>query len=263
MKVSLDSLVYWFPKLRDLDIPQPRTKIIWIEGKEFDSLYNERIPKSLISRVQELIDEEFKLPVFLRTDLMSGKFSWEKSCFYDGTRKLWLHLHEVVVHNLLADLLGLPFRAIVVREYIQMDDRFKAFPGRMPINPERRYFVEDGKVLCHHPYWIEDAVERGSPFCLSLSWKKLLSEANFESEEEIAELFNYAAKVAGVLPGFWSVDFCKARDGTWVLIDCARGEKSWHPDCEHNRTKTHDYIKDGIPRPSEKDFIEVEWEVWR
>ena len=31
------------------------------------------------------------------------------------------------------------------------------------------------------------------------------------------------------MKGYWSVDYWKAKDGRWILIDMAEGEKSWHP----------------------------------
>lgn len=42
-------------------------------------------------------------------------------------------------------------------------------------------------------------------------------------------------RYAGGFPvGYWSIDFCKAKDGRWILIDMATGERTWHKeDCEY------------------------------
>jgi len=54
---------------------------------------------------------------------------------------------------------------------------------------------------------------------------------NTETEEEVKLLTSYAKMVAEQFKGYWSIDFCKAKDGRWILIDMATGQKSWHPDC--------------------------------
>jgi hypothetical protein len=103
----------------------------------------------------------------------------------------------------------------------------------MPVNPERRYFINDGKVLCHHPYWIQAAITKPS----IENWQEVLAEINTETTEEVQLLSGYAELIAKELPGFWSIDFCKAKNGQWYLIDMATGEHSWHPeDCPYNKT---------------------------
>jgi hypothetical protein len=125
----------------------------------------------------------------------------------------------------------------------------------MPVNPERRYFVENGKVICRHPYWIQEAVEKGTkPEKLPENWREIATAMNIQTQEEIKLLTGYAEQVSKVLDGFWSVDFCKAKDGRWILIDMANGELSWHPDdCQFNRTRKVDLFKDSKPL-TEGDF---------
>ena len=249
MKIDKSSMLYWFPLIKNLDIPQPKTQIILLTKKELDTAYNEQISKSLMKRTETVISQNFKLPVFIRTDLSSAKHYWKKSCFYDGTNELRIHLWEVIEFNLCADVMGLPFKALVVREYIPMDSKFTAFRGNMPINPERRYFIDKGKVLCHHPYWIREAIMYPS----IKNWEKTLEKVNRENKHEIEFLTDYAQKVAKALPGFWSVDFCKAKDGRWILIDCAIGERSWHPeDCEFYGTVKIDYMA-GLVKKLKRD----------
>lgn len=232
MKIIKDSFLYWYPKIKYLNIPRPRSEIILITDNEFKQTFD-GTPKTLTQKVQDIIDIHFELPVFIRTDLASGKHSWEDSCFYDGSKALWKNLCRVIEFNHTADIMGLAFIAIVVREYIPMDSKFTAFWGYMPINPERRYFINNGRVLCHHHYWIQEAIINPN----IENWQEILEELNTETLEEIELLSDYAEMVAKELPGFWSIDFCKAKDGRWILIDMATGEHSWHPkDCPYNKT---------------------------
>lgn len=227
--MTKDSLLYWYPKIQKLDISQPKTMIILITEKEMKSVRNEMVPKSLTKRVQMIIKDNFSLPVFIRTDLASGKHEWKKSCYYDGTTELWHNLYHIISFNLCADIFGLDFEAMVVREFIPMDTRFTAFWGEMPVNPERRYFVKDGKVLCHHNYWIKEAIADSGKRPSLTNWEQHCDEMNKETEDELRLLDWHSHKVAQELYGYWSIDFCKAKDGKWYLIDCATGDNSWHP----------------------------------
>ena len=120
-----------------------------------------------------------------------------------------------------------------------MASKYTAFWNDMPVNPERRYFVENGFLICHHPYWIKEAIVHPSVE----NWEKLSEEMNLETDEEIVLLSNYARMASRAVKGFWSVDFCKAKDGRWILIDMAVGGCSWHPeDCPYNRTKKVDLL---------------------
>jgi hypothetical protein len=238
--ISHNSLLYWFPKIAWLDIPVPNTKVALLTSEEKTAYANPEADSFDISRlhgeVKTIINSRFHLPVFLRTDEFSNKHFWNRSCYLDNFSNLGRNLQELIIGSKTANFIGcLPLEAIAVREYIPMDTKFHAFSG-MPVNPERRYFIRDGKVKCHHPYWIEDAIEQGTPNeKLPASWKELAKEMNFESPEEIDLLSRYCTKVAQALNGYWSVDFCKAKDGRWVLIDMALGNESWHPhDCKYS-----------------------------
>src|SRR3989337_1939956 len=69
----------------------------------------------------------------------------------------------------------------------------------------RRYFVRDGQVQCHHPYWPEDALrfEGRRPW----GWRKRLKVLNQETFGEVSRLWVYAERLAAHLDGYWSVDF--------------------------------------------------------
>jgi len=202
-----------------------------VKKEELKIMYNEMMPQKFVARVARVIHEKFKLPVFLRTDIISGKHGWTKTCYFDGSHALWKHLLAILVDNLLADKLDIS--AFVVREYIPMASRFVAFYGNMPVNPERRYFIKDGTIQCHHPYWFEDCIQPTLKEGLPPNWRELLREMNHDSPQTISILTNYALKVADKFEHCWSVDFCLAADGRWILIDMAVAKDSWHPkECE-------------------------------
>lgn len=243
-----NSLLHWFPKTKDLDIPVPKTG--WVE-----------IPRLLLLKLLEASnDAESKIkpyfkkvksiakkigyPVFIRTDLASGKFGWNGTSFVMHEGKIEDHIMRVVEFNETVGVVGLNYRAIVVRAFLELDWRFKAFHGGMPVARERRYFVKDGVVLCHHPYWIKEAFnqahgQEGSkseffgyiPHKLPNTWEQMLKELNFEPPQEIELLSGYARRISQVLKGYWSVDFACSRDGKWYLIDMALGQVSTHPAC--------------------------------
>lgn len=221
-----NSLLYWFPKTENLGIRVPKT----ISIKDEYDLVSETIPIVFIKKIKKIISKNFTLPVFIRTDLASNKWRWNKSCYLVDINNLSRNLWEVIEFNQMADMIGLPFEAICIREYIPMKKAFEAFWG-MPINPERRYFIKDGKVLCHHPYWPVEAIKFHTRKVKN--WQNKLEKVNRESKKEIAILTEYTQRVANVFEGFWSVDFCLSATDEWILIDMAEGEKSWHPECKY------------------------------
>jgi hypothetical protein len=220
-------MLYWHPKIKDLDIPQPKTEILemqvgmdewfkWLDGKA-----------SIIPDYYDRIHEtslKIGYPLFLRTDQVSGKHDWIDTCYVQSERDLMRHVARVVEFGMNVDIVGLDTRALVFREFIEMDSLYTAFRG-MPVSPERRYFISDGEVVCHHPYWIKGAIQTPS----RPDWKKLSDKMNRESKSEVRLLTAYAQKVAQFVDGCWSVDFCRARDKTWYLIDMALASQSWHP----------------------------------
>jgi hypothetical protein len=224
MKVNRNSMLLWYPQIKDLPIPQPQTLILripfdvllgWIEGP---------IPKDH----QELITgfaERLGYPVFIRTDVSSGKHLWKDTCFVENKGRLFANIQRLIEDNQCASLSGLFCNALVFRKFIDMDSRFTAFQG-LPICPERRYFINNGEITDHFPYWPEQAIIDPS----ISEWKQELAKANAETADEIELLSGYAKSVSEVMEGEWSVDFCRGRDGKWWMIDLACAEDSWRPD---------------------------------
>jgi hypothetical protein len=126
-------------------------------------------------------------------------------------------------------MLGIHPTNFIVREFLNLKSTFTAFAGYMPINKERRYFVDEGLIKCHHPYWPESAFNNHPErMANDPDWKKKLRELNREDEEEIRLLSFYSNLVTSSVRGHWSIDYAQAVDGTWYLIDMALGNNSWH-----------------------------------
>lgn len=225
------SMNYWFPKIKHLDFPMPKTEIpvtkdFWnwikyIDGKE--SLSEDE--------KQAIRDAAIKVggyPVFMRSDLCSGKHEFEETCFVQNDEEAISHLWQLIDINGMSDCM---MESIVIREYIPPAALFKAFRG-LPIAPERRYFVRGGEVVCHHAYWPEDAILFWVDTKNPKNWRAKLTQMNYESEEEITLLSKYAELIAQELGGEWSIDFMLSRDGVWYMIDMAMAQQSYHPACE-------------------------------
>lgn len=237
MKNVLDknSMLYWWPKIKGLasSIPMPRTEILRLDSSVYTNTFEDFLAEH--GDNAKKIAAEIGYPLFIRTDHVSGKHDWQDTCFVKDGGSLIQHIYNIVEFSEMVDMLGIPVRAIVFREYIEMASIFTAFAGHMPVNPERRYFVRDGRVVCHYAYWVPDAIEDGTPaYQLPDNWRVLLDEANKESDSEILLLTAFAEMVSRHVEGYWSVDFCKVHDDnvfSWYMIDMAEGEKSWHPPC--------------------------------
>ena len=238
-------MLYWYPKIKELNIPQPRTEIVDLQADHWDivAVPDGGDPEVIESKMVkiELAMYELGLPLFMRTAYTSGKHDWIDTCYVTEFDKIRHHISMLIQDSALKEI---PIDAFVFREYIEMESKFTAFSGAMPVNPERRYFIKDGTIQCRHQYWVADAIAKWDELWSELgmsklpeNWMELLAEMNTESDEEIELLSGYANQVADVMEGYWSVDFCKAKDGRWILIDMATGEASWHPECVLNRVR--------------------------
>ena len=242
--INKTSMSYWLPKITELPIPIPRTVLIKAEyGEGMDYLSKET------HIAVENAATKMGYPCFIKTDLCAGKHAYLNTCYIKNVKTLHRNLERLRDDNFCCDQL---FEYIAVREFIPLAWKFKAF-NDLPIAPERRYFIEGGKVVCYHPYWPEDAIEffnltpknprgetgsytEGIKYRNFLAKKRkeecipLLREMNKETPDEIKLLTAYAELVSEVLPGYWSVDFALGQNGNWYLIDMAEGDKSWHQD---------------------------------
>jgi hypothetical protein len=229
MMYSIENrMEYWYPKIPEL-IPKPITKVIMINPNWSEDGSHMEISEEEFQEVEKS-SKEFSFPLFMRGSETSGKHDWMKTCFVEKFEDIRYHITALIKDAMLKDI---GCNSIVLREFIEMDTGFYAFRN-MPVNPERRYFIKNGKVLCHHPYWIKDAINHPS----NKNWEKILEEMNEETTGEIEILTSYAERISKEFEGYWSIDFCRTKKGKWLCIDMALGEDSWHPDCIHKLTKS-------------------------
>lgn len=229
-----NSLLYWYPRIKNLSIRTPKTEIIELKIPHLELIKVVDGKSDLLNQYMNEIKIKAKIigyPLFMRTDELSNKHDWKNSCYVEKEEDLISHIYNLIECSFIVDIMGIPIRAIILREYIPMKNLFKAFRGEMPVNPEIRFFIKDGKVLCWHWYWIEDAII----FPSDEFWKeKLNREKKLTEVSELEELNKYTKIIAKRFKGYWSVDFCKSKENQWILIDMALGHKSWHPDdCKH------------------------------
>lgn len=222
---NLCNLSYWFPRLEASGVRVPKTRIIDTDCK-LTSLLDGRISRGYTTFIEQLrlVTNAMGYPCFLRTGLTSGKHDWEHTCFLTKSKDLERHVLAIVEYSEETDMLGLPTNEWVVREYIPMESSFTAFHGKFPVNRERRYFIKDGKILCHHTYWPEKAMRNPSV----PDWKQKLEALNTDTDEDRERLDELSLLVAQRFDGAWSLDWAKGKDGHWYAIDMAVANRSYH-----------------------------------
>lgn len=233
MKYDTNSMLYWYPLIKHLNIKMPKTEIIPFECNEtwiMQVIDGEHSEHKIFEEIRERA-KNIGYPLFMRTDHTSNKHNWIKSAYVTKEEDLYNHIRELFEFSLTADLMGgLPIRAIILREYIPMKEMFKAFYGQLPITPEYRFFINDGKAECVHWYWIDDAIQDPD----KKEWKEIMAEEKRLCTGEILQLEIQANKVAQQLNGYWTVDFCKSATEEWYLLDMANGYNSYHEeDCKY------------------------------
>lgn len=238
------SMIKWWDAVKFIDIPMPKTVIVKLtedEKAEILSIYHgNKLSDATLSKLEDEADK-IGYPLFMRTDQTSCKHDWEDTCFIESDAVLKYKLRRLMEENSTLGMIGLPVDAIVFREYIPMATVFKAFHG-MPVNPERRFFAKNGKIICNHAYWVEPAIRFRKGTEEPPDWKEKLAVINADLEGEELELLIGQVKIiskslTNELGGAWSIDFCKGADGVWYFIDTAPMEVSWHPPHEEELKK--------------------------
>ncbi len=222
------SFLYWYPKIVG-KMNTPRSVIIPFTTEDSQIILggNESMLLDLVDIIiRELRKNRISFPVFFKTDYFSAKWYWGDSCFVEDEDGLKRNIIFLLSVNQDDD--DRPINALVFRQYIQNETHLFAF-NNMPIWKERRYFVENKQVLCHHPYWAESDLEFFNEDYPD-NWREILHELNIETESEVNKLTMEAEKFAELIDddGYFSVDFMQGVGGTWYLIDVAEGHKSYH-----------------------------------
>lgn len=230
-------LSWWFPRIPS-DILTPKTIIVGC-GYDLINLLDGKTPPGFDNLCSTLIyfGDQLGWPLFLRTDYLSGKYDWEDTCYVPGPDDIPRHVAHLVGESALADIMGFPTDRWIARELIPTQAAFSAFRGKMPIVKERRYFVQDSQVMCHHPYWPPVAFNGKSVFIGD--WKERLFTMNYENDEEVRLLSKLSSKVGAAIGGAWSIDWLWSEQrGQWYLTDMAEAGMSYHwPGCPMGESK--------------------------
>lgn len=232
---DLACLSYWFPILARSGVPVPETRIVTTEAPLDNILGGEPAPgfPDFVAALRAAAGEVGGYPVFLRTGHGSGKHQWAECCYVQRPAMMGQHVANLVEWSACVDMMGLPTQVWAVRQFLPLATTFTA-PGfgDFPVNRERRYFIEGGRVRCHHPYWPESAVADGRP--VETNWRARLAALNEEPDDEVALLTTLSEQVAREFVGLgaWSLDWAVDTHGTWYAIDMAPAEISYHwPGC--------------------------------
>ncbi len=226
------NLATWFPRLAATGVPVPRTVIVPGPPDLINLLDGQPVAgfAAFVAALRAAADR-LGYPAFLRTGHTSHKHGWSGTCFLEAPQTLPQHIVNLVEFSCLADLCDLPTDTWVVREFLRLRHAFQAFDD-MPVATERRYFLQDGRVVCHHPYWPRDVFQQHPTHHLPATWEQDLAALNHETDAEVAFLTAQSRRVAAAFPGAWSLDWALATDGTWYSIDMAPAAVSYHsPGC--------------------------------
>lgn len=224
-----NDLADWFPVIQSTGVDVPKTIIIKTEIDLFSILEGE-IPIGYGHFLNEMKSAALAIgyPLFLRSGMTSAKHDWSSTCFVKKESDLEKHIGAIVEFSECCDFFGLPYNTWALRELLPTKSQFVSF-SEMPITREFRYFIEGGRVICHHPYWPDEAfVEQLNS---TANWPALLREMNQETPEELSELATKSELVSRSFDGAWSIDWLETERG-WVAIDMASAKTSWHwPRC--------------------------------
>ena len=224
MKFGKNSMFYWWPLVRDLPINTPKTIMIPLEGEVTFKVIDGK-PDAAFDNMIEiaiLAAEEIGYPVFVRSDELSNKFDWEDSCYVTKSEDMNSHVCNILEATAMA--IGPRFNGVAVREFLELDWKFKAMYGKMPVAREFRMFVRDGVLECWHPYWPPASIEMPT----IPNWYDVLKEMQTPTDEELQTITELSEIIGKAVEGYWSIDLCQTKDGSWYLTDMAVGEDSYH-----------------------------------
>jgi hypothetical protein len=228
-------MAYWFPKLRDIDVPTPESQPLPIESRE------DKPPTWDTSLVSEIV-ENLGGEAFARSGYKSAQMSVEDGSHIHSPTKTEVDrtLRELVSQHIMMQMpLG---ESLWLREWLDLD--WNAY-GREQMNPEVRTFIRDGEIVCYHPrlegFEGRSEDRSSAEMYIENAWPREV-EHGFRDHEGLVV---YAERVAEEFDGWWSVDFVMDRNKDWWCTDMAidalyerDGEKrsiSAHPgDCEHD-----------------------------
>lgn len=220
---------YWWPKVRGTSFYTPQTELVEWGGDPLRLLLSGEDVKGwerLVDHIRGSAEAVGGFPVFLRTGLLSGKHGWKRTCHVPDADSVPKHIAALVEEQEMAFTLP-EVRWFAIREMLDLDTRFHAFHGEMPVNVEFRAFADQESCRCIHPYWPMDAIRSPSVD----DWRGRLTEIHaIDSDDRDMMRESSASLVADRFDGSWSVDWARHSNGRWYLIDMAPAGLSHHPD---------------------------------
>lgn len=228
-----NDLADWFPIIANSGVPVPATRIVYAPNGMLLSLLDGETPHGFDRFLEDLRQaaRHVGYPLFLRTGQGSGKHDYLDTCLVLDEASLGQHVFNLVEWSTCVDFFGLSVDTWAVRELLPVEAPFTVYNG-MPLAKERRYFVSDGRVIGHHPYWPPGAVEQGIPTLDGRvlpedEWRPLYDALSVESQEETTFLAALTEQATKRLPGSWSIDWLWVPGRGWVCIDLAHFELSF------------------------------------
>ena len=234
--LQLDTMLYWYPLVSKLDIPQPETYIVEIPYNILKNVPNDPLSLSrYMPQFKEIMSKLGPFPIFIRSDMSSQKFAFKSSCRLPDELSLMPHILHIVSNNIAT---GLHDSAIIFRKWLDLEAGFSAF-NNLPITKTARVFISDGAITCIHPAWEQYQIDHWpgnhcrSTGGINPEWRSILANQNSTIKSQHPVLEKYGSMVASVLgPGKWAADFTKGYDGEWYLLDVVAGMVVVHPkDC--------------------------------
>jgi len=225
---QLNDISFWFPILSKIGMRTPETKLFYVsnevghivDGKETDEF------KQLVKDITST-KESFGRTAFLRTGQTSNKHDWKHTCYLSENSDVKKHLAALIEFSMMVDL---PYNTFAVRKMIDTVPLTTAFKD-MPIARELRIFVKEGKLICAHPYWPEEAFRGGQHPNNEVTEEQIRQLQVMPKMTEITQMAEY---VSSSFQGSWSVDFLEDKDGNWWLTDMALASTGYHwPNCEN------------------------------
>lgn len=239
----MNNMAYWFPVLEEIRMRVPKTILVHRGGCDLSAILDGKHPEHYDRFERALFDamDEIGYPCFFRTGMLSDKFSWKDTCFIEKKPTAGEMLHRVgglVETSFMANISGRPFNYDfwAVREMIKTKPVVSHF-NDMPIAMEIRAFVQGGRILCLHPYWVEESFKNASEEVKEKA-KGLMVAPTEKDEPELYEMLKYIAHHFQDRGRSWAVDMLKDVDGDWWCTDMAIGERAYHHEsCNHGSGK--------------------------
>lgn len=228
------SMLYWYPRIEDLDIPIPETEFFSLDGTDstFEIQKGGLDMDQLLETMQNIPVNDIQAKVeSLPTEKAHIRSDWKASRLSGGEgRKITTEpkvIHEQVMH--LIDsmaMTGFPSRSLVVREWVEVDEIARSYDAG--ICPEVRFIVDEGDVLGGFVDIYEDDFD--TSFTTEEA-EAILAELESRLEEDYDQLESWAKLIAEELDDTgWSVDFIQDESSNWHLTDMALYGLYWSED---------------------------------